>query len=262
MAYRPSWRFTPGQQFGGGDNFAQDFGIMPGTPGEVTYGQIKRGPAPPQYRFKPPRAGVQANFRAPASGPLIDARAPKGFFVNLINQGADMYMQTQEQRSQMEQQQAREKLQQQKQQRRSGIDYARAKSRIYKRGLGLEKEPSGFPAQTDLPPPASTVFSAPTSEPSRTTLPPPVGSTPPSTFGAMQVPPMKEMGTDLFTGLMRTAPEVTEPPQTVQWKDEPQNPFPMGSAQTFDRNRMFDPTYKSSPITQPPTSRSQRRPSK
>ena len=291
MAYRPSWRFTPGQQFGGGDNFAQDFGIMPGTPGDVTYGQIKRGPAPPQYRFQPPRAGVQADFRAPASGPLIDNRAPAGTFTNLIRQSADNYVDY--------------KTDQKATALRKGMKLARANNNVARmrgaRALGLPPSlgtPAGGggllppPGGTPPPPPGPPFPPGPLTPPSPppsggggtpSTFSPPPGSTgatpsgggttPPSPpkrgprttpFG---VPPMSETGADLITAMTRTTPDIEESPARTEWRDEPENPFPKGTFEPFDSSRMFDPDYKAPsssprPITSPATSRAQRRPRK
>ena len=278
MAYRPAWRFTPGQQFGGGDNFAQDFGIMPGTPGDVTYGQIKRGPAPPQYRFQPPRAGVQADFRAPASGPLIDNRAPAGTFTNLIRQSADNYVDY--------------KADQRATALRKGMKLARANNNVARmrgaRALGLP--PSGPPSSTPLLPPAGSPLPPPTGGASPTLLPPPAGTTSPPPAGVapstwdgtpppppktrrglgttpspFTLPPVPGSGEDYITAMTRTTPDVEESPATTEWRDEPTNPFPKGTFEPFDSSRMFDPTYRSSEerpssITKPSSSRTMRRP--
>jgi hypothetical protein len=72
---------------------------------------------------------------------------------------------------------------------------------------------------------------------------------------------MPEFGGDFITTSAREASD--EPFESgVEWKDEPENPFPKGGREDFDTSRMFDPDYlpeRSRPITSASKSRTQTR---
>lgn len=71
---------------------------------------------------------------------------------------------------------------------------------------------------------------------------------------------MPEFGGDFITTSAREASD--EPfESSVEWRDEPENPFPKGGREDFDTSRMFDPTYKPAQerTTKPAGSRTQKR---
>jgi hypothetical protein len=112
--------------------------------------------------------------------------------------------------------------------------------------------------------PAPAPFSTPPVAGTGAPVPPaPTGSTAKSVIkntNPMDVPPMPEFGGDFLTTSAREAPD--EPFESgVEWKDEPENPFPKGGREDFDTSRMFDPTYKPAQerTTKPAGSRTQKR---
>lgn len=268
----------------------RDYDIDP-TP---VYGQIKKGPIPPQYRFQGPRIGLQPNYTG-ANRPLIDNTSPAGTYTSMINQGAQAYVG-------FKQDQKASYL-------RKSMKQARANNKVQAlrtaKAFGLA--PTGPATPTTLPPPVGSTWTAPTKTPPTKTIipPPPVGATPkppagvtpppfppatPPTGGPtppwtgappkppkspkkagttdtpFDLPPLAEAGMDFITASLRTMKDddTTPAPSSVEWKDDPENPFPMGTFKPFDTSRMFDPTYKSSEetITSPATSRTKKRPSK
>lgn len=120
-------------------------------------------------------------------------------------------------------------------------------------GTGVPSTPPAYPAPTGTgvavpPPPRSSRRASSMDDPFAT--PPVMASggapTPPPPrrvrrMEPLEMPPMSEGG-DLFTMTARTASD--EPfSSSVEWRDEPENPFPMGPRETFDARRMFDPEY-------------------
>jgi hypothetical protein len=262
----------------------QNYDISP----DPVYGQIKRGPAPPQNRFQGPRMLPAPNYTG-ANKPLADSRAPAGTFTNMINNAASNYVGFQEKK--------RETVM------RKSMKLARANNKVQAlrtaKAFGLG--PTGTPS-TALPPPVGTTWGAPTGRrPARTSLPPPAGSTPAppaggptpppippttppvggpippwtgtppkaprTTRGAgtpstpFDLPPLSGSGGDFFTESIKRMGDVDSPtPTSVDWKDDPLNPFPEGKFKPFDSSRMFDPTYKpSEEMTSPAASRTKSR---
>lgn len=252
----------------------QDYNIDPNP----VYGQIKRGPAPPQYRFQGPRIGLKPDYTG-ANKPLRDSRAPAGTFTNMINNAANSYVNYQDNKRATV--------------LRKSMKLARANNKVaaLRQARALGTPPTGAPATTGMPHPfASTGMAPPIGTGAPTTLPPPIslstpaptgtttppwtGTPPPppktkkgvgTTSSPFDLPPLAKMGGDLLTQTIRNMPDDdTSPiPSTVEWKDEPTNPFPKGNFEPFDRSRMFDPTYKpSEEMTSPSSSRTKKRPSK
>jgi hypothetical protein len=84
------------------------------------------------------------------------------------------------------------------------------------------------------------------------------------TGSPFDLPPLQGTGGDFITQSMRNMADngTNTAPSSVEWKDEPTNPFPSGPL-NFDRSRMFDPTYKpNEEITSSASSRTKKRPPK
>ncbi len=124
-------------------------------------------------------------------------------------------------------------------------------------GAGVPPSPPTYPSPTSgtgtaVPPPPTlrkvpktpTTFSLPPVPNSGMVVPPPPPSSGKSIkVGPFGVPPMGDEGADFFTASAREASDEPFKPG-VDWKDEPDNPFPKGGRKDFDTSRMFDPTYK------------------
>lgn len=275
---------------------AQNYDISPSP----VYGEIKRGPAPQQNKFQAPRIGLQPNYTG-ANRPLIDNRAPTGTYTNMINQGAQDYVGFKENQKQTLENQKQTLLRKSMKLARAN-NKVQALRTAKAFGLGptgpasptAPPPPIGTtwgapvgrrPARTTLPPPAGTTPAPPaggaTPPPFPPATPPAGGPTPPwtgappkppkTTRGAgtpsspFALPPLAEMGGDFITESMRAMSDddTTPAPSSVEWKDDPENPFPTGPIKPFDTSRMFDPTYKSSEESMPaPKSRTKKRPPK
>jgi hypothetical protein len=138
-----------------------------------------------------------------------------------------------------------------------------------------------LPSPFSGPPSGTPSFSMP-HPPSGGGVVPPIGSPPPpgggpvppappktkrgvgSTSSPFDLPPLAGSGGDFLTESIKGMADVDNPtPTSVEWKDDPLNPFPEGKFKPFDSSRMFDPTYKpSEEITSPATSRTKKRPAK
>lgn len=144
-------------------------------------------------------------------------------------------------------------------------------------GSGTPPAPPAYPAPTGtgvaVPPPPSVrratsqatstgqPFATPPAMPSQgVPVPPPPSTRRATRLSPIDTPPMAEQGSDLFTMSVRTASD--EPFRSnVEWRDEPENPLPMGPRATFDSRRMFDPDYLPAKerSTSPANSRAQNR---
>lgn len=143
-------------------------------------------------------------------------------------------------------------------------------------GPNVPPTPPAFPAPTGagmpVPPPPSvrraTAQARATGQPLST---PPLASqgmpTPPPPTGRqvlrmppMNLPPMSGQGADFLTASARSASDEPFTPN-VEWRDEPENPFPVGTRREFDARRMFDPDYlpEKERSTTPANSRTQNR---
>lgn len=125
--------------------------------------------------------------------------------------------------------------------------YARGKTRSATSGStpsssgGFSMPPSGSPATGANVPSAPPTYSAPTGV-GMAVPPPPSNLRRASKLEPMETPPMSEQGSDFLTASMRTASDEPFTPN-VEWRDEPENPFPVGTRREFDARRMFDPDY-------------------
>lgn len=125
--------------------------------------------------------------------------------------------------------------------------------------------PASSTTGSATPAPPATPFSMP-AMPAMPPAPPKSVKKAGTTNSPFDLPPLTGMGGDLFTQSIKNMPESeagASTPSNVQWKDEPTNPFPMGTRKPFDSSRMFDPSYKSTEgITSSPSSRTMNRPRK
>jgi hypothetical protein len=257
------------------------------------YGQIKRGPLPAQNRFQGPRIGLQPNYTG-ANRPLIDNTAPAGTYTSMINQGAQSYVDFKQDqkntlmRKSMKLARANNKVQALRTAKAFGLGPTGPAVTGLAPPAGTTWGPPSTrtrPPRTTLPPPAGTTPAPPTGGATPPPFPPatpPVGGptppwtgTPPkpprtkkgigTTDTPFDLPPLAEAGMDFITASIRTmrGDDTTPAPSSVEWKDDPENPFPMGPVKSFDTSRMFDPTYKSSEESMPSAkSRTKKRPPK
>lgn len=262
----------------------QNYDISP----DPVYGEIKRGRLPQSNQFQGPRMLPAPNYTG-ATKPLLDNRAPSGTFAGMINQGAKNYVGFKEEQRATAMRKAKKygraitKVNKMRTARAFGLGPTGTPSTALPPPAGTTwGAPTGRrPARTSLPPPAGSTPAPPAGGPTPPPIPPttpPVGGpippwtgTPPkaprTTRGAgttstpFDLPPLSGSGGDFFTESIKRMGDVDSPtPTSVDWKDDPLNPFPEGKFKPFDSSRMFDPTYKpSEEITSPAASRTKSR---
>jgi hypothetical protein len=251
--------------------------------GALTRGTIFRGSAPAVNKFRAPDAGVSPNFSGP-SGPIINQQS-NGIINRTINTLAAGGVAMKD-----------ENIRARRQRRQSGIDQAKVQLKI--NNIRNQRAQAGQALlnayqQATRPQPVNPYASAWNNSPNNPQAPwqvkpptgaPPTPTSPPlsntgvpalpppkttrgagSTSSPFDLSPLAEMGGDFITQSMRNmSDDDTSPaPTSVEWKDEPTNPFPSGPVKPFDSSRMFDPTYKSTEeMSKPASSRTKKRPPK
>lgn len=225
----------------------------------LTQGQIKRGTAPARNVFRPPSAGVSPSLKGPSSM-AVNTTAPQGTYTNMLNRSANTYMwfKNSQQEAQQRAQQLAQKQTEEEENKPNPFFEGYQSAQRTQQIRQAQQQQNQLAQQNPLTQAWTQSSNNPANMPPS---PPRKPAEPPTPFG---LPPLEGAGGDFFMQAIRNADiSSNEPTSTVQWKDEPVNPLPMGTFKPFDSSRMFDPTYKPSEESLPTSkSRTLKRPPK